>query len=137
MRAELLIALYPAPPSPSWSNLLGNWSLDPLFGLTVVAAVLYATGVRRLADRGRRWPRARSWCFAAGLVVVLIATQSGVARYDRMPAGGCGPGDVGLRLQPPPAPTSGPGCGDGPVERSSDGISGDLGSARYPLYRAG
>ena len=38
----------------------------------------------RLAARGRSWPRARSVSFAAGLVVIVLATQSGIARYDRV-----------------------------------------------------
>ncbi len=77
------LAAYLAPPRPTWSALLGDWSLDPLFVLTVAAAVLYALGVRRLSERGRRWPPARSASFATGLVLVLLATQSGLAQYDR------------------------------------------------------
>jgi putative copper resistance protein D len=73
-----------APGKPTWSSLLGDWSLDPLFVLTVLAAVLYFGGVRRLAARGREWPIGRSVSFAAGLVLVLIATQSGIAAYDRV-----------------------------------------------------
>jgi putative membrane protein len=47
-----------------------------------VAGVAYALGVRRLAQRGRAWPRGRSLAFAAGLVVIVLATQSGLAAYD-------------------------------------------------------
>ena len=77
------LAAYLAPPRPTWSVLLGDWSLDPLFVLTVAAGVLYAMGVRRLSERGRRWPPARSAAFAFGLLLVLLATQSGLAQYDR------------------------------------------------------
>jgi cytochrome c oxidase assembly factor CtaG len=77
------VATYVAPPAPSWSSLLGGWSLDPLFALTVAAGVLYLLGVHRLADRGRAWPRARGVSFAAGLAVLAVATQSGMAQYDR------------------------------------------------------
>jgi putative membrane protein len=77
------LAAYLAPPRPTWSLLLGDWSLDPLFVLTVGAGVLYAMGVRRLSERGRRWPPARSAAFAGGLVLVILATQSGLAQYDR------------------------------------------------------
>jgi putative copper resistance protein D len=77
------LAVYLAPPRPTWSVLLGDWSLDPLFVVTVVAGVFYAIGVRRLAERGRRWPTARSAAFAGGLVLILVATQSGLAQYDR------------------------------------------------------
>ena len=46
--------------------------------------MLYAIGVRRLAERGRRWPPARSAAFAGGLLLVIVlATQSGLAQYDR------------------------------------------------------
>jgi putative copper resistance protein D len=55
-------------------------AFDPAAGLLiVVAAVLYAGGTRRLAQRGRRWRRARSAAFAGGLVVVVAATQTGLA----------------------------------------------------------
>jgi putative membrane protein len=80
--AAATTALYQAPPAPSWS-LLGHWSLEPLFVLVVAAGVLYLTGVRRLREHGRRWPRRRTGCFLTGLVVVVIATQSGLAQYDR------------------------------------------------------
>ncbi len=74
-----------APPRPTWSALLGDWSLDPLFVLTVRAGVLYVAG-RAAALRagsalaagavGRRSPSA--------CVLVLLATQSGLAQYDRV-----------------------------------------------------
>ena len=41
-------------------------------------------GVRRLAARGREWPVGRSACFGLGLALVLVATQSGLAAYDRV-----------------------------------------------------
>ena len=47
--------------------------------LVVVAATLYAGGVRRLARRGRTWPAGRGVAFSAGMVVVVVATQSGLA----------------------------------------------------------
>jgi putative copper resistance protein D len=50
--------------------------------LTVAAAVGYGAGVRRVARKGRHWPVARTAAFIGGLVVVLVATQTGVARYD-------------------------------------------------------
>lgn len=73
-----------APGKPTWSSLLGDWSLDPLFALTVLVGVLYLSGVRRLAARGREWPVRRSVSFGVGLVLVLVATQSGLAGYDRV-----------------------------------------------------
>ncbi|HEX5946962.1 MAG TPA: cytochrome c oxidase assembly protein [Acidimicrobiales bacterium] len=72
---------------PSARDLLLGWQLDPasllLVGLT---GTLYAVGVRRLADRGRAWPSARSAALVGALAVAVLATQSGVARHeaDRM-----------------------------------------------------
>jgi cytochrome c oxidase assembly factor CtaG len=77
------LAAYLAPPRPTWSVFLGDWSLEPLFVVTVVAGVIYAMGVRRLAERGRRWPPSRSAAFAGGLFLIVVATQSGLAQYDR------------------------------------------------------
>jgi putative copper resistance protein D len=50
--------------------------------LTVAVAVGYIGGVRRLARRGRRWSPARTASFVSGIAVMVIATQTGVARYD-------------------------------------------------------
>jgi putative copper resistance protein D len=37
-----------------------------------------------LAQRGRVWPASRTVAFAAGLVTILVATQSMIAAYDRV-----------------------------------------------------
>jgi cytochrome c oxidase assembly factor CtaG len=59
--------------------------LDPTsLVLTVVAAVLYVVGVRRLARRGRRWSPSRSLSFGVGIATLLVATQSGLAAYDTL-----------------------------------------------------
>jgi putative membrane protein len=71
-----------APGKPTWSSLLGDWSIDPLFVLTLLAGAAYVTGVRRLATRGRRWPVHRSVCFGIGIALIVFATQSGLASYD-------------------------------------------------------
>ena len=65
------------------SDVLLDWQLDPAaaVGLTA-AAVAYARGVRRLARRGRRWPAGRSLCWALALLPGVVATQSGIGRYD-------------------------------------------------------
>jgi putative copper resistance protein D len=80
----VLLASSLDPGKPSWSSVLGEWSLEPLFAVTLLAGGLYLVGVQRLAARGRSWPRARSVSFAAGLIVIVLATQSGLARYDRV-----------------------------------------------------
>jgi putative copper resistance protein D len=74
-------ALEPLTPT----TLVTGARLDPTaLVLTVVVAVLYAVGVRRLARRGRRWSRARSLSFATGIATLVIATQSGLAAYDTL-----------------------------------------------------
>jgi putative copper resistance protein D len=52
---------------------------DAVTGLMVVA---YLFGRARLQRKGRPWSGARTACFVAGAVSVLIATTSGVASYD-------------------------------------------------------
>jgi putative membrane protein len=73
-----------APSEPSWDVLVTDWSLDVAFPLVVAAAAGYVVGVRRLHARGRSWSPARSGTFLSGLAVILIATESGVAAYDRV-----------------------------------------------------
>ena len=71
------------PPPISASRLVTDWTLDPVpLCVSIVAGVLYGIGVRRLRQRGRTWPAARTVAFGAGLAVILVATQSGLARYD-------------------------------------------------------
>lgn len=71
------------PPEPSLRSLLAPAGVDPGgLVLVVVLALGYAIGVRRLAARGRRWPATRSVAFASGVALVVVATQSGLARYE-------------------------------------------------------
>lgn len=64
-------------------DLLLGWRLDPAAALVVaLAGGLYLIGVRRLAGRGRRWPAPRSAAMAAALAAGVVATQSGVGRYE-------------------------------------------------------
>lgn len=65
----------PAGPGP----LLLDWWIDPLFLVLLVGgAALYGTGVARVRD----WPWRRSASWAAGLLVVLLATCGGISRYS-------------------------------------------------------
>ena len=71
------------PPEPTVRSLLVPGGPDP--AALVLAAALglgYAIGVRRLGRRGRRWPRGRTVAFGAGTALLVVATQSGLARYD-------------------------------------------------------
>jgi putative copper resistance protein D len=73
-----------APPAPSWSTLVTDWSLGVAFPFVVAAAALYVLGVRRLHARGRPWAGGRTTAFLVGLAVILVATDSGLAAYDRI-----------------------------------------------------
>jgi cytochrome c oxidase assembly factor CtaG len=68
---------------PTAADIALRWQLDPASLLAVlVAGGLYAVGVRRLATRGRRWSPARSVAMAGALIVGVLATQSGIARFE-------------------------------------------------------
>lgn len=71
------------PPEPSLRSLLvpGGADLGALL-LVLALGCGYAAGVRRLDRRGRRWARGRSLAFGSGVVVISLATQSGLARYE-------------------------------------------------------
>ena len=70
-------------PEPTLRSLVVPDGLDPgALVLLVTLAVGYVVGVRRLAARGRRWPRSRGVVFGAGLAVLAVATQSGLAAYE-------------------------------------------------------
>ena len=74
-----------AAPTPTWPDVLLEWSLDPLgmMGIGVVA-VLYGMAVRRVARAhpANPHPRHRSWLFAAGLVVIGVALLSPIEAYE-------------------------------------------------------
>jgi cytochrome c oxidase assembly factor CtaG len=68
---------------PSVTDLATRWQLDPAALLVaVVVTGLYALGVSRLARRGRRWPPARTAAMGAAVAMGLLATLSGLARYE-------------------------------------------------------
>ncbi|WP_024803191.1 cytochrome c oxidase assembly protein [Nocardia sp. BMG51109] len=67
---------------PTIARILFDWRFDLIFGtLSIVLAVLYLTGVRRLRARGDTWPVGRTVAWLCGCAVLLIATSSGVGRY--------------------------------------------------------
>jgi putative membrane protein len=77
-----LLGAVAAPPEPSWDTVFTDWSLAVSFPVVVAVAAGYVVGLRRLRSRGRSWPAARTASFLAGLAVILVATQSGLAAYD-------------------------------------------------------
>ncbi len=67
---------------PSIGRYLFDWRFDLIYGtLSIVLAVLYLVGVRRLRKRGDAWPVGRTISWLCGCAVLLIATSSGVGRY--------------------------------------------------------
>ncbi|MDF2708478.1 MAG: copper resistance domain protein [Nonomuraea muscovyensis] len=76
---------YPVPPPISLANIFSLWWLDLFFAL--VAALLgglYAAGVIRLRRRGDSWSWGRTASWFAGVVILVFATQSGLARYAKV-----------------------------------------------------
>ncbi|MFH5210563.1 cytochrome c oxidase assembly protein [Antrihabitans spumae] len=65
------------------ARIFFDWRFDLIFGTaSIVAAVLYLVGVRRLRQRGDSWPVGRTIAWVLGCVVLLIATSSGIGRYS-------------------------------------------------------
>jgi cytochrome c oxidase assembly factor CtaG len=72
-------------PPFTWLGVLSRWQFAPVVtGFVVVAAGLYLWGVLRVRRRhpARPWPLWRTAMFLGGLAVVVIATESGIGRYD-------------------------------------------------------
>ncbi|MDQ2754453.1 MAG: cytochrome c oxidase assembly protein [Actinomycetota bacterium] len=58
-----------------------NFAPGPAVGLAL-GLLLYLGGVRRLAAKGRSWPRSRTLAFASGSAMLAFALLSGLASYD-------------------------------------------------------
>ncbi|MFI6812458.1 cytochrome c oxidase assembly protein [Nonomuraea sp. NPDC050328] len=73
---------YTMPPEISLANLATLWRFD-LFTATIAAVLagLYGAAVLRLARRGDKWPWGRTAAWFVGIAVLVVATQSGLARY--------------------------------------------------------
>ena len=68
---------------PSVARLAFDWRFDLIFGTaSIVLAVVYLLGVRRLRKRGDAWPVGRTVAFVLGCLTMLVATSSGVGRYS-------------------------------------------------------
>ncbi|GGS64285.1 copper resistance protein D [Planobispora rosea] len=76
---------YSMPPEISLANLASLWWLD-LFSGTLAALLggLYLAGVRRLVKRGDSWSWGRTAAWFTGVLILVVATQSGVARYAKV-----------------------------------------------------
>src|SRR3954452_14146590 len=67
------------------AEIVTRWQFAPVItGCVVVAAGLYLWGALRVRRRhpARPWQLYRTGLFLAGLAVIVIATQSGIGRYD-------------------------------------------------------
>lgn len=72
-------------PPFSWSEAVTNWQFAPVVTVfTVLVAAAYLWGVLRVKRRHPRrpWPLLRTIPFLLGLLVINVATQSGVGTYD-------------------------------------------------------
>lgn len=68
---------------PTVVRLLVDWRPEVLFGTAAIGlAGWYLVAVFRLRRRGQRWPARRTGCWLAGCLVVLLATSSGIGRYE-------------------------------------------------------
>jgi cytochrome c oxidase assembly factor CtaG len=77
-------ALSPLPPF-GLLEVVSRWQFAPAAtGFAAVAAGLYVWGVLRVRRRhpARPWPAWRTALFLGGLAVVVIASESGIGRYD-------------------------------------------------------
>ena len=73
---------YRMPGPPTAASLLLDWRPDLFFtAVCAAAAAGYLLGVRQLRRNEISWPAHRTACWLAGLLVVLVATGSGLARY--------------------------------------------------------
>lgn len=73
-------------PPVTTHGLLTAWQTDTgnLVAMAIEAAVVvwYLWSARRLAGRGRRWSPWRTVSFVSGILLVVVAVQSGLASYD-------------------------------------------------------
>ncbi|RSM41944.1 copper resistance protein CopD, partial [Actinoplanes sp. ATCC 53533] len=73
---------YRMPDAPTPASFLLDWRPDLLFTTAcMVGAWLYLAAVLRLRRNGTPWPAHRTLSWLAGVLVVLVATGSGLARY--------------------------------------------------------
>jgi cytochrome c oxidase assembly factor CtaG len=72
-------------PPFGWGEAVTNWQFAPIVtGFTVILAAAYLWGALRVRKRHPRrpWPIGRTIAFLFGLLVINVATQSGIGTYD-------------------------------------------------------
>jgi putative copper resistance protein D len=70
------------PPEFMWGYVVTQWRVELIWALIVAFGIFfYVAGHIRLARRGDHWPIARTISWVAGMALLAIATQSGLAFY--------------------------------------------------------
>ncbi|MCU0295085.1 MAG: bifunctional copper resistance protein CopD/cytochrome c oxidase assembly protein, partial [Candidatus Nanopelagicales bacterium] len=70
------------PPAPTAVDIIFGWRAEPLFlGLAILGIGLYVSGVVRLRRRGDRWSVLRTVAWISGWLMIVWATNAGVATY--------------------------------------------------------
>lgn len=70
------------PPAFEWWRVATEWKIDLIWLLIVVFGIyFYLAGHRRLAMRGDHWPISRTLSWVFGMILLGIATNSGLALY--------------------------------------------------------
>jgi cytochrome c oxidase assembly factor CtaG/putative copper export protein len=73
---------FPMPPEITLGRVVTLWQLDFFFAVLAVAlGGVYLAAVVRLRRRGDAWSAGRSAAWLGGLLVIVLVTQSGLARY--------------------------------------------------------
>jgi putative copper resistance protein D len=73
------------PPPISIRRLAFDWSPEVFFAVfIVVAAIWYGRAIHRLHARGDTWPKLYTAAWYAGLLVILVTTQTGISRYGEV-----------------------------------------------------
>ncbi|MFI7461783.1 cytochrome c oxidase assembly protein [Nonomuraea sp. NPDC049646] len=76
---------FPVPPEITIANVFSLWWFDLFFAaVAAVLAGLYGAGVYRLMRRGDSWPWGRTAAWFIGIALLVLATQSGLARYAKV-----------------------------------------------------
>lgn len=74
----------PLPPWPEWWRFFTEWKPDLIWLLACGFGIFfYLAGVRRLRQRGDRWPVYRTVLWVAGMLLLAYITNGGVNVYEQ------------------------------------------------------
>lgn len=72
------------PPEFEFSRLFTEWRFDPIWTLLCLLGLFfYFAGVRRLAQRGDRWPISRSICWVIGMLLLMWLVNGALVVYGK------------------------------------------------------